>query len=94
MFHGLFTASSSLRKNRTCKVVPGASPLTQTRPSLRTFSVGFEESEGQISNLSLLPSTLFVLPTWQAIKLMRDQSSRGHVFNMDGAGADGNPTPR
>lgn len=25
---------------------------------------------------------------------MRDQPRGGHVFNMDGAGADGNPTPR
>ena len=29
-----------------------------------------------------------------AIKLMRDQGSPGHVFNMDGAGANGRPTPR
>lgn len=25
---------------------------------------------------------------------MRDQPRGGHIFNMDGAGADGNPTPR
>ncbi|XP_024543969.1 chlorophyll(ide) b reductase NOL, chloroplastic-like isoform X1 [Selaginella moellendorffii] len=30
----------------------------------------------------------------EAIKLMRDQGSEGHIFNMDGAGADGRPTPR
>lgn len=30
----------------------------------------------------------------QAIKLMREQEAGGHIFNMDGAGADGNPTPR
>ena len=29
-----------------------------------------------------------------AIKAMRQQSSGGHIFNMDGAGADGNATPR
>jgi chlorophyll(ide) b reductase len=29
-----------------------------------------------------------------AIKRMRRQKAGGHVFNMDGAGADGNPTPR
>lgn len=29
-----------------------------------------------------------------AIKCMRRQKAGGHVFNMDGAGADGNPTPR
>lgn len=26
--------------------------------------------------------------------MMRDQRRGGHIFNMDGAGADGNPTPR
>ena len=30
----------------------------------------------------------------QAIRVMRDQPSGGHIFNMDGAGADGNATPR
>lgn len=30
----------------------------------------------------------------QAIRVMKDQPTTGHVFNMDGAGADGNPTPR
>ncbi|KAG2491067.1 hypothetical protein HYH03_010512 [Edaphochlamys debaryana] len=30
----------------------------------------------------------------EAIRIMRTQSTHGHIFNMDGAGADGNPTPR
>eukprot|EP00271_Cylindrocystis_brebissonii_P004121 TRINITY_DN1559_c1_g1_i1.p1 TRINITY_DN1559_c1_g1~~TRINITY_DN1559_c1_g1_i1.p1 ORF type:complete len:396 (-),score=56.44 TRINITY_DN1559_c1_g1_i1:570-1595(-) len=30
----------------------------------------------------------------QAIRLMREQPRGGHVFNMDGAGADGGATPR
>ncbi len=30
----------------------------------------------------------------QAIRVMRQQSSGGHIFVMDGAGADGNATPR
>ncbi|CAI5525311.1 unnamed protein product [Closterium sp. Naga37s-1] len=30
----------------------------------------------------------------QAMRLMRDQPGGGHIFNMDGAGADGNATPR
>lgn len=29
-----------------------------------------------------------------AIKQMRKQEKGGHIFNMDGAGADGTPTPR
>ena len=30
----------------------------------------------------------------QAIRVMREQSAGGHIFNMDGAGADGGATPR
>jgi len=30
----------------------------------------------------------------QAIKLMKSQQDGGHIFLMDGAGADGNATPR
>ncbi|CAI7876662.1 unnamed protein product, partial [Closterium sp. NIES-54] len=30
----------------------------------------------------------------QAMRLMREQPGGGHIFNMDGAGADGNATPR
>lgn len=30
----------------------------------------------------------------KAIRVMRDQRAGGHIFNMDGAGADGGATPR
>jgi chlorophyll(ide) b reductase len=30
----------------------------------------------------------------EAVRLMKEQPSGGHIFNMDGAGADGNATPR
>ncbi|XP_078430838.1 NYC1-like protein [Wolffia australiana] len=30
----------------------------------------------------------------EAINMMRNQSRGGHIFNMDGAGSDGRPTPR
>ena len=30
----------------------------------------------------------------QAIRVMKEQSTGGHIFNMDGAGADGGATPR
>ncbi len=30
----------------------------------------------------------------QAIRVMREQPAGGHIFNMDGAGADGGATPR
>ena len=29
----------------------------------------------------------------QAVRVMKDQERGGHIFNMDGAGADGNATP-
>jgi len=40
----------------------------------------------------LLTKQCFVL--LQAIELMRRQEGGGHIFNMDGAGADGSATPR
>ncbi len=45
--------------------------------------------------MSLLDWPLWAWETWssQAIRVMQDQPA-GHVFNMDGAGADGNATPR
>ncbi|GMH44832.1 hypothetical protein BSKO_12784 [Bryopsis sp. KO-2023] len=30
----------------------------------------------------------------EAIRIMRDQPSDGHIFNMEGAGSNGRPTPR
>ncbi|GAX82933.1 hypothetical protein CEUSTIGMA_g10360.t1 [Chlamydomonas eustigma] len=30
----------------------------------------------------------------EAVRVMREQSTGGHIFNMDGAGADGGATPR
>lgn len=30
----------------------------------------------------------------QAIRVMQTQHTVGHIFNMDGAGADGSATPR
>ena len=35
-----------------------------------------------------------MLESLQAIRVMRGQPSGGHIFNMDGAGADGGATPR
>ena len=39
------------------------------------------------------PDTRDVSRLLQAIQVMREQKSCGHIFNMDGAGADGNATP-
>lgn len=30
----------------------------------------------------------------QAIRIMKDQPTDGHIFNMEGAGSNGQPTPR
>ena len=35
-----------------------------------------------------------LLCTRAAMKVMQKQDSGGHIFNMDGAGADGMPTPQ
>ena len=35
-----------------------------------------------------------LLCTRAAMQFMQHQSSGGHIFNMDGAGADGMPTPQ
>lgn len=35
-----------------------------------------------------------LLCTRAAMQLMQKQSGGGHIFNMDGAGADGMPTPQ
>lgn len=45
----------------------------------------------QIAQTNLLG---VLLANRQAIRTMREQPSGGHIFNMDGAGADGNATPR
>lgn len=48
---------------------------------------------GTLSNFTLPVPDLLCEPL-QAIRVMRDQPSGGHIFNMDGAGADGGATPR
>lgn len=35
-----------------------------------------------------------LLATRAAIQVMGDQPTAGHIFNVDGAGADGAPTPQ
>ena len=35
-----------------------------------------------------------MIATRQAVRTLRDQEEGGHIFNMDGAGSDGKPTPR
>ena len=45
----------------------------------------------QVVQTNLLGS---LLCTRAAMKLLAKQPSGGHIFNMDGAGADGLPTPQ
>lgn len=41
-----------------------------------------------------LSASVSMVVCLQAIRVMRRQKSGGHIFVMDGAGADGNATPR
>ena len=73
----------------------------------RGFGLGRGGTEGPSALRAiccLLPAANRLLPpTWlpaacagckEAIRVMRGQPSGGHIFNMDGAGADGGATPR
>ena len=45
--------------------------------------------------VTAVPNSSCMLPcVTQAIRVMREQPTGGHIFNMDGAGADGGATPR
>lgn len=37
---------------------------------------------------------IFNVAGFQAINMMLSQPRGGHIFNIDGAGSDGRPTPR
>ncbi|GAQ87774.1 Chlorophyll b reductase [Klebsormidium nitens] len=59
-----------------------------------TYKPLVENSDEDIEQIVATNTLGVMLCCRQAIKLMQKQGSRGHIFNMDGAGADGNPTPR
>ena len=45
----------------------------------------------KVVNTNLLGCLLCTRAAW---RLMREQPTGGHIFNMDGAGANGSPTPQ
>lgn len=52
----------------------------------------FKDSElAEVVDTNLLGT---MLGCREAIRVMRNQSSDGHIFNMEGAGSNGRPTPR
>lgn len=58
------------------------------------FKPLMEQSEDDIVAIVETNVLGVMLGTKEAIRVMRNQSDGGHVFNMDGAGADGGATPR
>ena len=58
---------------------------------LQTF---LDSSPEQLQQVVSTNMTGTLLCTRAALQVMQKQSSGGHIFNMDGAGADGMPTPQ
>ena len=58
---------------------------------MQAFSDASAEQLQQVVSTNMLGS---LLCTRAAMQLMHKQPAGGHVFNMDGAGADGMPTPQ
>lgn len=59
-----------------------------------SFSPLIQQSEEEIQRIVNTNSLGVILSSREAIDAMKDQNKSGHLFNMDGAGADGGPTPR
>lgn len=59
-----------------------------------TFKPLIEQSEEELSSVVQTNVLGILLCCKEAIRVMRQQETAGHVFNMDGAGADGGATPR
>lgn len=59
-----------------------------------TFKPFFEQSDEDIASVVNTNVLGVMYGTKAAINIMRNQPKGGHIFNMDGAGADGNATPR
>ncbi|EIE21732.1 NAD(P)-binding protein [Coccomyxa subellipsoidea C-169] len=53
-----------------------------------------ESSDADLINIVETNVLGTMLGCKEAIRVMRDQRAGGHIFNMDGAGADGGATPR
>lgn len=58
--------------------------------SFKSFTDFSDQQMGEVVRTNLLGSLYCTKAAFQAMKA---QSGGGHIFNMDGAGADGSPTP-
>ena len=54
----------------------------------------FDQSPEDVATIVSTNVLGLLLANRQAVRTIRDQARPGHIFNMDGAGADGRPTPR
>eukprot|EP01023_Acetabularia_acetabulum_P037644 TRINITY_DN3579_c0_g1_i4.p1 TRINITY_DN3579_c0_g1~~TRINITY_DN3579_c0_g1_i4.p1 ORF type:complete len:315 (-),score=50.93 TRINITY_DN3579_c0_g1_i4:464-1408(-) len=59
-----------------------------------SYSTLEESDDDDIMNIVTTNVLGVIYGCREAISIMKNQKSGGHVFNMDGAGADGGPTPR
>eukprot|EP00889_Picochlorum_renovo_P007107 jgi/Picre1/34137/NNA_001612.t1 len=59
-----------------------------------SFKPFFEQSDEDIESVVSTNVLGVMYGTKAAINCMKNQPNGGHIFNMDGAGADGNATPR
>lgn len=59
-----------------------------------SFQTFLDSSPEQLQQVVSTNMTGTLLCTRAALQVMQKQSSGGHIFNMDGAGADGMPTPQ
>lgn len=59
-----------------------------------SFKPFFEQSDEDIQSVVSTNVLGVMYGTKAAINCMKNQPHGGHIFNMDGAGADGNATPR
>ena len=62
-----------------------------THPQARLVVIAQEQQLAEVVQTNLLGS---LLATRAACRVMEAQPTGGHVFNMDGAGADGAATPQ
>lgn len=83
-------------ENQVCQGVMAGLPCSLLKPwrhlvLLQAFIDSSPEQLQQVVSTNMVGS---LLCTRAAMQVMRKQSSGGHIFNMDGAGADGMPTPQ
>ena len=89
---------AAVSASQACMISERSSyPLKCQCTSILTFSTLQAFVDSSPEQLQQIVSTNMVgtlLCTRAAMQVMQKQSGGGHIFNMDGAGADGMPTPQ